>query len=275
MSEGQSDSNESPNKEATAANEIQKEVVLLERLVSVATITGTILTLLGLVIAFSQYSLAKSTALSQTALQAEAVRLTTLATRPWIHTTSVLGGDEQNPNAVATVGYRNSGPTPSLVMPIVYAKLFPKPLSPSELTENLKFDVELSMRAPTGESIYVVPGNTENQEAKRIPKQYFMPGDLIDVDGKSDIKSLKIASEKLRVDTLYIWGAVLYEDGLHQEHEVKFCYEHRPGDQVLFACTVMNMLDETISPSNADCVTPQSGDKRPLTHSLPCKQVNN
>lgn len=177
-------------------------------------------------------------------------------------------------DAILTVGFRNSGHTPAVIQPYTQVQLFDKPLTPDEALKMLRLNFDLSITELTGIGLLVVASDSENQESKRIPRHEVTPADIADTHGTNRFKSSRAVRHALLTKTLYLWGALIYADGLHQQHETKYCFELRPEDTELHACPFpfLNILDEPVRPTDAACISPQIAGE-PHTHPAPCKQT--
>ena len=162
----------------------------------------------GVIIAWFQWDQARKNAKTQDNVE-----------RPWVRSTAIIDGTGQ-----VTVGYRNSGPTPTTLTPLLYARFVSHPLKPEEAMKWRYLSDELSVNKPTGAAIMMIAADTEKWDASRIPKQYVSATDIKDLNGRY-LKAQSDVVDQLTKNILYVWGVFLYQDGLGKEHEGKFCYE--------------------------------------------------
>lgn len=200
---------------------------------------------------------------TQTALQVEAAKSTEATTRPWLTSSAVLDGK----TGEVKVGFRNSGHTPTRLATVAYAQFFVADIEEKDLQERLYFRDDLSFVQPKGLSLFNIGSDTQSIESARVPFLPLSAVDISDVHGRNSFSKQSEILKQMKAATLYVWGAMLYEDVLHNLHEAKFCYWHKPNDGTkLFACPFVNALDEEVSPRTATCVTPQLAGKPTTDH---------
>ena len=223
----------------------------IERWVAIATIAGVVIA--GLQFYFG------------IRVQSQTLAYNILNTRPWIKVDAEIGND-----AKLKLTFKNEGKTPTFLSEVTYARFYAYPLTSTNYNTKLDFSDELSVTQPTGASLVrlsPVPETLPNSSQKELS----FPVNLIqESPGVTPYKADDQIAAQLSNKTLYLWGAVLYEDGLKYQHETTFCFEHQPGDTRLMSCPFINALDREVE-EGADCIKPKVDD-RPSPHKRPCAQ---
>lgn len=249
---------------------------------------GKIVSIIGGAIAVLQLIFGSWNAYVQNTIQQQTLDYNILTTRPWIEVTAEIISDAQ-----IRMTYRNTGKTPTILSEVTYARFFPDPLTGRSYRDKLGFTDQLSLTESTGASVVPLSAQTSSsvpstplmespQSGLSEPKpghatppqdpasrSFYFPFDRIqDINGKSGLQQAQISTEFSK-HVLYVWGAVLYQDGLGYKHETTFCFEHQQEDNRFVSCSFINALDRKV-PDNAICLSPKV-DGPPVKEPHPCK----